>query len=975
MKLSVEGQLRRAVWGLFAIGAAGTAVNSPAALAQTGGDVTQLKGVEVTGSRIRRVDTESSDLVQTLDRKQIEATGATTLGELIQAVPSVTGAPLTASANNNGGSITGGGGSYGGGGSIDVRGLGPKRTLLLLDGQRLNNNDPDAIPANMIERIEVLKEGAGSTYGTDAIGGVVNFITRKSFSGLEATAQYGKTQRNDGAATGASITWGSSGAKYKAVFGLNYNDQREIRATSRYATKDPAGLAYGAITAGAFSSSRAPGGRFTLPTGSAAATTLGCTSVTLKAGATGTSIGDYRCFVNSFGAGGDRFNYQPYNLDLDPSRRESLFGTGSYKFNDSVTWYGEGFFTHTQSTRKLAPEPFDISTITGIFPTLGAPTISKDSIYNPFGVDITSYAKRSVDAGARQLDYNVDQWQASTGVKGVIFDRFAWDLGYNYGRLDLSNPNRGYLDFSKVFQELGPSFKDASGTPTCGTPSAPILNCTPINIFGTTGSTLAALGTVANDITVQDEQDFTLNVSGDVFDLPAGALQMAVGAEYRSLHIDSIVDGLQSSFQLSEANEKETSGGYNVREAYAEARVPIIKGVPLIKSFDLNLGVRYSDFSSFGSNVAGKYAMEYRPVDDLLLRATYSDTFRAPTTGELFGGATQSAPSYADPCLDPGTPDPTTKKPSATAASIAGHPNACNGVAIGSIQPNTQGNGNTIGNPNLKPEKGYSTDFGLVFNPTFYKPLTITLDYYHYTLKHAISSISIDEVLNACYANDSSPFCAKAPDGTNYFVRVNDAADPAHPTTSIANATLPLLNDFSLYQTGWDGEVKLDYHNVRAGGINFGNFDFGVDLTYIDNFRVKLFDPTSGVLVDDASVAGTYDWADTGVAAPRFKGLGFLFWSLGPVAVSVEDRYVGNIKINGADLGTGAPYNPGYANYVDIAGTYTVKPINTSFTVGINDLFDDGIQRTFDQAGAGAPNPVYDVRGRNFYGKVTVRFK
>ena len=381
-------------------------------------------------------------------------------------------------------------------------------------------------------------------FRTDAIGGVVNFISRKNFSGLEAVGQFGKTQRNDGQTTGASITWGSSGAKYKAVFGLNYNDQREIRATSRYATANPAGLAYGAITNGAFSSSRAPGGRFTLPGTSPTAIALDCNgkhdgsaaSVTLKAGATGTSPSDYRCFVNNFGAGGDRFNYQPYNLDLDPSRRESLFGTGSYKFNDSVSWYGQGFFAHTQSTRKLAPEPFDISTIAGIFPTLGAPVISKDNIYNPFGVDITSYAKRSVDAGARELDYNVDQWQATTGLKGVLFDRFQWDLAYNYGRLDLSNPNRGYLDFSKVFQQLGPSFIDAQGVATCGTVANPILNCTPVNIFGTTGNTLAGLSTVVNDVTVQDEQDFTFNVSGDLFNLPAGAVGVAAGAEYRSLH-------------------------------------------------------------------------------------------------------------------------------------------------------------------------------------------------------------------------------------------------------------------------------------------------------------------------------------------------------------------------------------------------------------------------------------------------------
>jgi outer membrane receptor protein involved in Fe transport len=692
----------------------------------------------------------------------------------------------------------------------------------------------------------------------------------------------------------------------------------------------------------------------------------------------------------------DRFNYQPYNEDLDPTLHESLFGSGSYRITDTVKWYGQGYFTHSFSQRQLAPEPFDNFTIQGIYPLAPPPTLSADNIYNPFGVDITSFAKRATDAGPRILDYNVDQWQATTGLKGTLLDRFDWNLAFNYGRLDLANINRGYLDFSKVFQQLGPSWYEdpstgvevAAGTagavPVCGVRpgignvGTPIPNCKPINVFGHTGDTLGALAATVNDVTRQDQANVTFDVNGDLFKLPAGMVSADLGFEYRATHLSFEPDVLQSEFELSEANQKATSGGYNVREVYTEWQIPVLANLPGAKSLSFDLGGRYSDFSTFGSHTSGKYAVEYRPYSDLLLRATYADTFRAPNVSELFGGATQSAPAYTDPCLG------------LDAATLAMHPTACKGVQVGATQPNTQGNANNVGNAKLKPEHGYSTDFGLVFSPSFYKPLSVTVDYWHYNLKDGITSVSLPEVLTDCFNNEASAFCGNAPDGTPYFVRSNAGGTTA-PTTSIANATLPLLNSFSFYVAGWDYSVKLTYPKVHVGGWSLGNFETGVDLTYIDKYIITVFDPGTGAVNSVNSEAGIFD-PNTVVSMPRWKGLAYLFWSKGPFSATLQDRYVSNLE-NGDSIGTTAAapgypatgcyhsgegftcYRSGYANYVDISGSYNVKPINTTFTVGINDLFDDGIQQTYSATYAGAPNPVYDVRGRNFYAKASVRFK
>ncbi|MDE0852815.1 MAG: TonB-dependent receptor [Nevskia sp.] len=985
MNLSVNGRIRRAIGVAFAAGVAGASVLPAQAQAQD--NTTKLQGVEVTGSRIRRVDTETSNLVQVLDRKQIEATGATSMGELIQAIPSITGAAVNASANNNPVSATGGGGGFAGSTGVDIRGLGPQRTLLLLDGQRMNQKDPDAIPANMIERIEVLKAGAGAIYGTDAIGGVVNFITRKNFSGLEATAQYGETQHGDGAASGASVTWGSTGAKGSAVFGFNYNKQDAIKATDREATAFPAGV----TDQLAFSSSRAPGGKFVTGTGS-------CASYTLITGHTGTSAADFRCFNNTHNpAVSDRFNYQPYNLDLDPTQRESIFGSGTYKFSDSVKWYGQGYYTHILAQQQLAPVPFDNGTIQAVYPLAGSPTISASNIYNPFGVDITSFAKRATAAGGRVFDHQIDELQFTTGLKGTILDRFEWDAGINYGHFDLTNINKNYLDFANVLQTIGPSYyadpntgadvtvrtpgqaatsSVAGGIPTCGTPGNPIKNCTPLNVFGTTGVGLGSLAVAANNQSVQTETDMFLNLNGDLFNLPAGPVGAAAGFEFRKLAFTFTADALEQNYQLDESNTKSTAGGYEAREYYAELHIPVLAGLPAVKSLDFNIGGRYSDFSSFGSHTAGSYAMEYRPYNDLLVRATYADTFRAPDVTELFAGAAQSSPGYTDPCLDP-----TTGK--ATTATITGHSNACQGVVVGATQQNSQASTNVVGNPKLKPEHGYSTDFGMVFNPSFYKPLTLTADFWHYTLKDGITGISLNTVLADCYNDNTSAFCGNGPTGQPYFVRSNTGLASA-PTTNIINGTLPTLNSFSFYVTGWDYAAKLSYPKTVIGGYALGNFDLGVDLTYVDQYRITNFDPGTGAVAAIYSDAGVLD-PNTVVPLPRFKGLGYLFWSKGPFSASVEDRYVGNVTVGDASGAKGGDcyhksfgqtcYSTGYANYVDVSGTYNVKAINTSFTVGITDLFDDGIQKAYSTGYAASPLSIYDVRGRSFYGKVSMRFK
>lgn len=993
MKLSLEGHYRRAIHAAFVVGAVGANMVPPAVAA----DATQLQGVEVTGSRIRRVETETADPVQVVGRDQILATGAATLGALLQSVPSISGTPYNSQVNNGGGD---------GAATANLRGLGSKRTLILLDGIRLNSDDLNAIPANMIDRIEVLKEGASAVYGTDAIGGVINFITRKTFTGLEVLSTVGATEEGGGLTQDYELTWGTRSSTGSAVFGASYNRQDEIRADQRQVSAATVGLYQNKLSPNVWTSSRGPYGRFFPSTGFTGANTSSCGSVRLSPGKTGANgEADFQCFVSNRAAGyTDRFNYQPDNLALTPSKRYSLFGTAQQEVYGDIKWFGSGYFNTTRANSQLAGEPFDNTTVAGVFPPPKYPplAISADNVYNPFGQDITSFAYRS--PMRRVQTFTTDTYQVSSGFKGTLLDRFNWDATANYGLVNAAESDTGYLNFSRVYEQLGPSYMAdpatgdaiytdpgkttlakaydaaaAGGVATCGTPGAPIVGCTPINLFGSYGNTVSALNAVTNSLTRFDELDLIANIAGDIATLPAGAVGLALGGQYRTLHYRYTPDALQEAFLLSEANSKPTAGSYNVREAYAETRVPLLKDLPGAKSLTLDLGVRYASFSSFGNNVAGKYAAEWRPTGDLLVRASYNDVYRAPTTTELYRGAVQTSPSYSEVCTG--------------AADAIAHPVACANFTDTTPTNNTQTNGALIGNPKLQAEKGYATDFGVVFNPTFYRPLTIGVDYFTYSLKQAIDYVSAQTVLEACYADNNSAFCGTAPNGQPYITRAADG--------QLANLYLPQTNANRYMVQGLDISAKLDYNKLP---YDLGRLSLGSDLTYLKKYNLTLLDPVSGAVVAKGELEGDFDSVYTGDSFPHLRALSFVKWNKGPITVTLQDRFIGNVQeeqIDGYEVlirqntdCAGTAYSGtqggetakagsftvacrrdvGSANYVDVAGTYAFKKYKTEFTVGINDLFADGAQQMYNAANAGAGNPLYDIRGRNFYGRLKIKF-
>ncbi|MGH8172897.1 MAG: TonB-dependent receptor plug domain-containing protein, partial [Rhodanobacteraceae bacterium] len=296
-----------------------------------------LETITVTGSNIRRVDIETSNPVITIDRAAIQKSGKLTLGDLVQQLPAVTGPNTNPQINNSGGT---------GFSSIGLRGLGSPRTLVLINGHRYLSGNPNSIPANMVERIEVLTDGASSVYGSDAVAGVVNFILRSDYQGAEFSVNYGISDKDDGESEGYQFTFGQSSDRGSIMAGINYNKQNAVLSGHRDFSKNSVSL-YGTVdtppTGNIGGSTSSPYGHISIPP-EFADLFPGCTTGFLarNPGTNGQNVAtDYHCYVNNATATtpSDKYNFATVNLIMTPQERTGLFLNGNYKLTDNVEVY------------------------------------------------------------------------------------------------------------------------------------------------------------------------------------------------------------------------------------------------------------------------------------------------------------------------------------------------------------------------------------------------------------------------------------------------------------------------------------------------------------------------------------------------------------------------------------------------------------------------------------------------------------
>ncbi len=953
--------------------------------AQDQGSNQQLETITVTGSNIRRVDIETSNPVITIDRAAIQKTGKLTLGDLVQQLPAVTGPNVNPQVNNAGGT---------GGSSIGLRGLGSQRTLVLINGHRYLSGDPNSIPANMIERIEVLTDGASSVYGSDAVAGVVNFILRSDYQGAEFSANYGISDKDDGQSKGYQFTFGQSSDKGSIMAGISYNKTEQVLAGHRDFSKNAVSL-YGTANTPpqgfVGGSSSSPGGHIQIPPGFADLYP-GCGFLAVNPGASGQNIAtDYHCYQNN-GPASDKYNYATVNLIMTPQERTGLFLNGNYKIADNVEVYASVMHNKTSSAFQLAP---------AVYGTPYGAVISADSYYNPFGVEYSntdtgySLTGRLASLGNRRAAFGTSTDQISTGFKGSFGvwndEQWNWEVGMDYGHVSQSTTTYGLPNMTLINQATGPSYLGADGAVHCGTAAAPINGCTPINIFNlndpNTVAVLQAAGSPASSGFFTQEKVWRADLNGGLFELPAGTVQLAVGTQYRKEYTHSNVD---TSLLINPATGNCTlgsqcgsplQGGYNVKEVYAELFVPIIKDLPFVHALNLTIGDRYSKYNNFGNTNNGKVALEWRPIEDLLLRGTVSEVFRAPTVGDLYAAGASDAPKLShDPC------DHYTGGGNPACVNVPTDGSFVNQNVAQQLQLNALASGSVLAGFPLGPELGKSFDWGIVYDPHFIDGLSVSADLWRLYLNNTIVGVGAQSVIDLCAAGQTV-YCS-------LFSRVASGPNQGQisfihePTGNLGRVDVQGV-DFAL--------------NYRLPEFSFGRFNVGLNATYLKQYDVSTAPSTDANTVYHyaghfmgfgSSQAAACSGAGGGVCLfPRWRAQSSVNWQLGAFDASWRMRYVGRFRMGSPSpsqdtfpAGTcyygdyctihGLFYDYGATVYHDLQFGYNLEAWNTRFDIGVNNLGDK--QPPFLYANntlnANTDPSDFDLMGRYYWGRVTVKF-
>ena len=939
-----QSKLRDAVLIALAVGAAGT---TGTVFAQD--STTTLDRLEVTGSRIRQVDVATAQPVLSISRQDIEAQGFASVGDILQNIsaagsPSFSrSSPLTANQEA--------GGQY-----IDLRNLGAQRTLVLVNGKRLaispdGFQDVSTIPTVMVERIEVLKDGASSIYGSDAMAGVINIITRKNFTGAEANAYVGQYGQGDGTKKSYDMMLGFAGERGSVTIAAESHEEEAVWAKDRFFSAETYpvyGPGLGLTSVGQWGNWRPVGS-----TGAWQAPNRG-----------GTALGADQFHPQTRA---DTSNANDQMMLLTPLERRSLYMNANYDITDNVRFTTDIGYTRRESNRQIAGYPTQSTAV-------GAP-MAANSYFNPTGgASAVNWRRRGWEV-PRTTDTTVSQWRFTAALEGSfdIGERyFDWDAGYMFSETDTSIINNGNLYIPGIKAAVGPSFLNAQGVVQCGTAAAPIAlsSCTPWNPFAGFGT-----GAVANSLDdpnvikqlykeehavgLSKTHNYFANLSGSLFTLPAGDLGFALGYEYRKEQGGFTPDAIAQSGDSTNLASGPTYGTYTVDEFYLELNVPILADMPGAKELTFNAATRYSDFNTFGDTVNNKFGLKWRPMDDLLVRATYAEGFRAPTIGDLYGGSSQTfTTGFRDPC------DSVYGTARGSARCLQDVPANFRQLQQGfvpttSVAAQTPVPFNSGSNVFLQPETSESNTIGFVYSPSFVPGLTTSLDWWKVRIDNTIVADSPNQILSDCYVSLIESRCAQ-------FSR-----DPAQGNI-VADLTYGGRNAGYTETEGFDFEVGYNFETA------IGQFSAKLATTYVSKYESKATDDADAI----PSQSNGFN------AAFRNRTNANLAWSKGDWSANWGLRYYSGTKEEcyfderctlpnyqaPSTEGTIVPMNElGSSTFHDVQVSWAA-PWNARISIGANNVFNHVGPLMFDQPSANfSYYGGFDI-GRFMYMKYSQKF-
>lgn len=913
------------------------AIAAPVFAADNGEDAI-IEEIVITGSRIRTGRQAPSIPINTVTADDIKLSGYTNVEEVLNNMPQFV--PERTASTNSTADPTATGAA-----TLNLRGLGGQRSLVLVNGRRYTffdssqRTDINSIPASLIERVEIVTGGASAVYGSDAIGGVVNFILKDDFEGVELRSQFNQTSEGDGSVTDISLTLGGNFAddKGNAVVVFNYLDRDSIFTTDRKFSEQVLtdGTVNGEVVLVPGGSSFVPNGRFQgIPSDPAAIAAIpGLDAALAAAGLTGIGNdgfipGDSGMTQRPFSRPGDLFNYTLDNFLRIPQERYAITTLVDFDVSDNATIYFEGAFSHNETTTGFAS-----SFINQSFPVeVANPYIGQElrdvlQILDENGVGgaaddglvSLTMNRRLIELGPRRNQDTRNAFRALVGLEGAIGD-YDYNAYYSYTRSDNTQIQVGNASRAAWAEGI------LSGS---GPGGDPILNPFGPNISpeGADFLDIATTNTEATELTV-----FGATISDDLFDMPAGPFAALLGTEWRSSSVDFSPDESLLTGDVAGFNAiTPAKGEIDVWELFAEISVPLLAEKAGIKALDATGAYRYSDYDLDQTGGVNTFlvGLDWQVNDSLAFGTQFQRAIRAPSVGEAFGGQRLFPVSATDPCaLASAATDPTIRG----LCEAKGVPSAL--VGDPSIQPNTEIPGLFGGNPSLNEEESDTFTLSAIITPEALPNLRISIDYFDISIDDtiSISGGSVSNVLDLCYVQIqdlSSGACQAA--GRNSTSGVIDTQNPV----GVINA-----NVGSLETSGID--LQISYTWDLDFGIGGGGSELNVtfNATFIDELNLT---PIAGLdTVNEC--AGAYG-RTCGEPKAETKTNTTINWTSGNLRLGLRHRWAEETRLDEVVFGQRAPdsvasLDIGGDGYVDLSFGYD---INEEFAIwgGIINVFDE----------------------------------
>lgn len=945
--------------------------------------------IVVTGTLISNPNLTTSSPVTVIGSNEIQLRQSNTAEQLLRDTPGV--AANVGSSTNNGN----GGASF-----VDLRGLGTNRNIVLLDGARIvpaNLNgavDLNNIPLALVERVDVLTGGASTTYGADAVSGVVNFVTKRDFAGVDLNVSQQITDRGDGNIFRADLTVGANfdDGRGNAVLALGYQQADPVFFANSRPRSD--------LTIDSFDGSGSGASQTAVP---ARFSVSGVGNRNIDP-ATGALVPVYALF-----------NFNPYNIFQTPFERFNLFSSARYEVSDHVEVYSQGLFSQNTVSTIIAPSgtfssPMFLPLNNPFLPASARSTFCarNDSNPNLAGIQTltaaecaaaatatspndpnyrevsTNISRRLVEAGGRISDYRTQIFNFKAGVRGDLTDSIRYDVYGAYGRSDNTQTIRNYVYTDRFQQALR-----ATSTTACVDPSN---GCVPINVFGGAG-TISPEAVNFLLVPATSGQRASLGqvhgvLTTDLFRVGDNEpVSVAVGSEYRKYTAETYADILaQNPGALGGAGGATVpvTGGYSVVEGFAEAIAPVLSDVSFFKALTLEAGVRYSSYKVDAPGNPKFDAWTYKGgvtwevVDSFKLRGNYQRAVRAPTIGELFTSNSVGLVNLRnDPCQNGGN--------AIAATSVLGQVCAAQGAPVAAgfitpIDPPSAGqiNGSFSYSTNNRPETADTYTVGAVITPTVLSGFTMSVDYYNIKVRNALTTPAVGDVIAACFANLTA---ASATSAACTSIRRDPATGglDGDPSTT-AGVPQPLTNSGRLMTDGIDLVA-----NFRTSITDDVKLALSFNGNYVFNSK---FQASAGGLNRECTGYYSINCSYSGSILPQFTFNQRTTVSVGGADLSLLWRHISSNRQEpfDADASNFGSNGPAFAafrkipayNYFDLSARFQVTDHFQLTVTGIN-IFDvqpptvgSNIGSTTFNSGNTYPQ-TYDAIGRRFAvtGRVT----